>query len=155
MRNLKLLMLLGLCLMIAPAADARIRVAIGVGPAYAAPVYVVTPPVCAYGYYSYYPYACAPHGYYGPTWFSGGVFIGAGPWFHGFHGRPGFYGGRHYDGHGYYRHEPAFHGHEEFRGRVNRGHSGGHYSGGSVHGTVRGGGGSFHGGANFHGGGHR
>jgi hypothetical protein len=34
-------------------------------------------------------YGCAPAGYYGPEWFSGGVFIGAGPWFHGpgnFHG---------------------------------------------------------------------
>jgi hypothetical protein len=26
---------------------------------------------------------CAPYGYYGPEWFTGGVFIGAGPWFHG------------------------------------------------------------------------
>jgi len=26
---------------------------------------------------------CAPTGYYGPEWFSGDVFIGAGPWFHG------------------------------------------------------------------------
>jgi hypothetical protein len=46
-------------------------------------------PDCPYGYYDYAPYACAPYGYYGPEWFSGGVFIGAGPWFHGpaeFHG---------------------------------------------------------------------
>jgi hypothetical protein len=28
------------------------------------------------------PYACAPYGYYGPEWFMGGVFVGAGPWFH-------------------------------------------------------------------------
>lgn len=151
MRNLKLLTLLGLCLMIAPAAHAaRIGVAIGVGPAYGAPVYGGPPPVCAYGYYSYYPYACAPYGYYGPSWFSGGVFIGAGPWFHGYHGRPGFYGGR-----GYYGHGPAFRGHEDFRGGVNRGYSGGHYNGGNVHGTVRGGDGNFHGGANFRGGGRR
>ena len=30
-----------------------------------------------------------PYGYYGPDWFAGGLFIGAGPWFHGpagFHG---------------------------------------------------------------------
>jgi len=40
-------------------------------------------PECPYGYYDYAPYACAPYGYYGPEWFSGGVFIGAGPWFHG------------------------------------------------------------------------
>ena len=46
-------------------------------------------PDCPYGYYDYSPYDCAPYGYYGPDWFSGGVFIGTGPWFHGpddFHG---------------------------------------------------------------------
>jgi hypothetical protein len=41
------------------------------------------PPVCPYGYYEEPPYNCAPDGYYGPEWFSGGIFIGAGPWFHG------------------------------------------------------------------------
>jgi len=46
-------------------------------------------PVCPYGYYDYAPYSCSPYGYYGPDWFNGGLFIGAGPWFHG--GR-GFYG---------------------------------------------------------------
>jgi hypothetical protein len=40
-------------------------------------------PVCPYGYFSYPPYDCAPYGYYGPDWFSAGIFIGAGPWFHG------------------------------------------------------------------------
>lgn len=40
-------------------------------------------PVCPYGYYEVPPYNCAPDGYYGPEWFSGGVFIGAGPYFHG------------------------------------------------------------------------
>jgi hypothetical protein len=40
-------------------------------------------PVCPYGYYDAAPYACAPSGYYGPEWFSGDVFVGAGPWFHG------------------------------------------------------------------------
>ena len=29
-------------------------------------------PVCPYGYYNYAPYGCAPFGYYGPTWFTGG-----------------------------------------------------------------------------------
>lgn len=51
----------------------RVAVAAGVG----------GPPVCPYGYYETPPYACAPDGYYGPEWFSGGVFIGAGPWYHG------------------------------------------------------------------------
>lgn len=40
-------------------------------------------PVCPYGYFDYAPYACAPYGYYGPEWFVGGAFIGAGRWFHG------------------------------------------------------------------------
>ena len=45
------------------------------------PVYAA--PVCPYGYYATYPYSCAPYGYYGPDLFSGGIFIGAGPWYHG------------------------------------------------------------------------
>jgi hypothetical protein len=40
-------------------------------------------PECPYGYYDVAPYSCAPAGYYGPEWFTGEVFIGAGPWFHG------------------------------------------------------------------------
>ncbi len=63
-----------------PASRAQISLNINVG----------APPVCPYGYYDYAPYACAPYGYYGPEWFSGGIFIGAGPWFHGpanFHGQ--------------------------------------------------------------------
>jgi len=86
-------------------AEVRVGVGIGVGG------YVDGPPVCAYGYYPDYPYACAPYGYYGPNWFAGGVFIGAGPWYHGW-GHP-YYGrgygrgyargfeGRGYVGHGY------------------------------------------------------
>ena len=46
-------------------------------------------PVCPYGYFDYAPYDCAPYGYYGPDWFTGGIFLGAGPWFH---GPRGFYG---------------------------------------------------------------
>ena len=55
----------------APRAEAQASVDIG------------TEPGCPYGYYDYAPYACAPYGYYGPEWFMGGVFVGAGPWFHG------------------------------------------------------------------------
>ena len=58
---------------------ATAQVAVGIGVA----------PVCPYGYFDYAPYDCAPYGYYGPDWFVGGVFLGAGPWFH---GRPGWYG---------------------------------------------------------------
>lgn len=62
---------------VAPNAKAQVAVNVGVAPD------------CPYGYYDVPPYACAPYGYYGPEWFSGGIFIGAGPWFHGpanFHG---------------------------------------------------------------------
>ena len=55
------------------------QVVVGIGPA----------PYCPYGYFDYAPYDCAPYGYYGPDWFVGGIFIGAGPWFH---GPRGFYG---------------------------------------------------------------
>src|SRR6185437_1256224 len=48
-------------------------------------------PVCPWGYYNYYPYACAPYGFYGPSWFIGGLFIGAGPWYHGYWGH-GYWG---------------------------------------------------------------
>ena len=46
-------------------------------------LFVGVAPDCPYGYYDYVPQNCAPDGYYGPEWFRGGVFIGAGPWFHG------------------------------------------------------------------------
>lgn len=45
--------------------------------------YIGVAPICPYGYFSYAPHNCAPDGYYGPEWFNGGVFIGAGAWFHG------------------------------------------------------------------------
>src|SRR5450631_1980785 len=54
-----------------PIAEAEVGISIGVAPA------------CPYGYYDIAPYSCAPSGYYGPEWFSGDGFIGAGPWFHG------------------------------------------------------------------------
>jgi hypothetical protein len=98
----------------APAAKAQISLGVNIGAA----------PACPYGYYDYAPYRCAPYGYYGPSWFNGGVFIGAGPWFHGpahFHGyvnraydgRYGYHGayparGEHWDGRGHDFHD--FHG---------------------------------------------
>jgi hypothetical protein len=70
----------GICFTLtAPSLGAQVSVGINVGPA----------PVCPYGYFDYAPYDCAPYGYYGPDWFVGGIFIGAGPWFH---GRAGFHG---------------------------------------------------------------
>src|SRR5579884_331356 len=95
-------------------AHSQISVGIGIGPVvdYPAPVYVAGPPVCAWGYYPYYPYACAPYGYYGPDWFLGGVFIGAGPWYHwgwghGYWGGRGWYGPR---GYGYRGGYGGYHG---------------------------------------------
>jgi hypothetical protein len=81
-------------LMPAPKANAQVSVGVNIGgPGYA----------CPYGYYSYAPYNCAPYGYYGPEWFNGGVFIGAGPWFHGprgFHGYVNHAFDPHYGYHG-------------------------------------------------------
>jgi hypothetical protein len=54
-----------------PKATAQVSVEVGVAPE------------CPYGYYDVAPYDCAPSGYYGPEWFTGDVFVGAGPWFHG------------------------------------------------------------------------
>jgi len=154
MKNVMLLSLLGVGLMAAPSAYAQ-RVAFGVGIG-VGPVYVGPAPVCPYGYYGYYPYACAPYGYYGPEWFVDGVFIGAGPWFHGWYGRRGWgYGGWGHGGyysHSYYGH-PGYYGRQGFRGvPMPRGPA---FSGrGSFGGGYRGGfGGSARGG--FHGGGHR
>lgn len=56
-----------------PITQAQVSASVSIGAA----------PDCPYGYYDYAPYSCAPYGYYGPEWFTGGVFIGAGPWFHG------------------------------------------------------------------------
>ncbi len=81
---------------------------VGVGPAVVPAPEVYGPPVCEWGYYSYYPYACAPYGYYGPSWFYDGVFIGVGPWYgwgggYGYYGRRGFYGGHGWGRGGYGR----------------------------------------------------
>jgi hypothetical protein len=87
------LMAIAAGILLAPAHKANAQVSIGIG----------VPPVCPYGYYEAPPYNCAPDGYYGPEWFSGGLFIGAGPWFH---GPEHFYG--HVDHHFDYRH--GYHG---------------------------------------------
>lgn len=105
--------------LLAPAPRAQAQVSVQIGPA----------PVCPYGYFDYPPYACAPYGYYGPEWFEGGVFIGAGPWYH---GHPDFHGhvDNHFDPHhGYHgpmphrgehanrRPQASFHGNEMRDGR--------------------------------------
>ncbi len=75
----------------ATVAPAQVGIDVNIGPA----------PVCPYGYFDYAPYDCAPYGYYGPDWFIGGVFIGAGPWFHGPHGFHGHVDNRYDPHHGY------------------------------------------------------
>lgn len=102
----------------APKATAQISVGVNIGPA----------PECPYGYYDYAPYPCAPYGYYGPEWFTNGIFVGAGPWYHGparFHGHVnnrfdphhGYHGhmparGEHADPHNRVDHMKSFHGNE-------------------------------------------
>jgi hypothetical protein len=58
-------------------------------------------PDCPYGYYSAAPYNCAPYGYYSPEWFNGGVFIGAGQWFHGPANFQGHVNNNYHPEHGY------------------------------------------------------
>ena len=74
-----------------PVAPAQVSVGVNIGVA----------PVCPYGYFDYAPYDCAPYGYYGPDWFVRGVFLGAGPWFHGPHGFFGHVDNRYDPHHGY------------------------------------------------------
>lgn len=112
----------------APPSGAQISINIG------------APPGCPYGYFDYAPYDCAPYGYYGPEWFLNGVFVGAGPWFHGardFHGHVDNHFSPQHGFHGALPHRgerPArplggmhnFHGNEMRDGR-------GHVSGGPHH----------------------
>jgi len=73
----------------APKASAQIGIQIGIAPE------------CPYGYYDAAPYDCAPYGYYGREWFSGGLFVGAGPWFHGSENFQGHVNNRLHPEHGY------------------------------------------------------
>jgi|HubBroStandDraft_6_1064221.scaffolds.fasta_scaffold1609340_1 hypothetical protein len=123
---------------------AQVSVGVGIGVA----------PVCPYGYFDYPPYECAPYGYYGPDWFADGIFIGAGPWFHGPHGFYGHVDNRFDPRHGYHGPFPA-RGDEQFNhfraneARDGHGHVGnaGH-DGGGEHGLP-----GYHGGGGH--GGHR
>jgi hypothetical protein len=93
MRALRLMMLAAVAVFLfsatAPRAAAQVAVAVGVEP------------VCPYGYYDVAPYGCAPSGYYGPEWFTGGVFVGVGPWFHGSDNFRGHVNNRFHPEHGY------------------------------------------------------
>jgi len=146
MRYLKYMVLLAVLMLPFAHSQAQVSVGIGVG---VGPGYVAGPPVCAYGYYNYYPYACAPYGYYGPDFFVNGIFIGAGPWYH--WGHPARFWNRPVVvGRGWGR---PYYGGPRIGARVyDRG-----YARGFVRGEARGarefhGGGAFHGGGGFHGG---
>ena len=165
MRHLKYLAMLAVLMMPLKYSQAQVRVGIGIG---VAPAYVAGPPVCAYGYYDYYPYACAPYGFYGPSYFVDGIFIGAGPWYH--WGHPAWFWGRGWDhDRGWDRdgwrgrerwerdwddHRGYAYGHERFEHGDNRGYARGHArSDGGFRGGQSFRGGEFHGGGNVHGGG--
>ena len=140
---------LGIALL-STAATANAQVSVGVD--------IGAQPVCPYGYFDYAPYDCAPYGYYGPDWFVGGVFLGAGPWFHGPHGFYGHVDNRFDPHNGYHGPLPErgsqrfnhFNGNEARDGRGNvgqAGHDAGHehalpgYRGGGGHAASHGGGG--------------
>jgi hypothetical protein len=124
----------------ASVAPSQIGVSIGVAP------------VCPYGYFDYAPYDCSPYGYYGPDWFNGGLFIGAGPWFRGGSGFYGHVDNRYDPHHGYSGPMPGrgegsfsqFHANEARDGQGhtgNAGHDGGGERSAGVQGGYRGGGG--------------
>jgi hypothetical protein len=133
---------LAMALLVAPAPQAQAQITVQIGPA----------PACPYGYFPYPPYNCAPWGYYGPEWFRGGFFVGAGPWFHGprdWHGHVNrFYDPRHgYHGrlphrgerdqweNGHWRGHPheGFHGHDTYDGRGHAYHGGHQHPHGDHH----------------------
>src|SRR5579871_1078537 len=103
MRYVKYLALLTVLMVPLAYSQAQVRVGVGVGfggvGVAVGPAYAAGPPVCSYGYYNYYPYACAPYGYYGPSYFVNGIFIGAGPWYH--WGHPAYFWNRGYVGRGW------------------------------------------------------
>jgi hypothetical protein len=162
MRYLKYLGLLAVLSLPAVYSNAQVAIGVQIGPDYGL---YNAPPVCAYGFYPDYPFACAPYGYWGPEYFVGGVFIGAGPWDHFYYRHPDFYR-RYYRG-GF----EHFRGGHEFRGN-DRGFSEGDRGfrrgdrgfqeqgrgtvGGGGHDFRSGGGGGSRGGGReeFHGGGH-
>src|SRR5215467_10835525 len=107
MRYVKYLALLTVLMVPLAYSQAQVRVGVGIGiggvGVAVGPAYAPGPPVCAYGYYPYYPYTCAPYGYYGPGYFVDGAFIAAGPWYH--WGHPAWFWNRGYYGRAYVGHD--------------------------------------------------
>lgn len=108
--------ILALALMVGlmvPMAHSQVHVGIGFG-------VPIAPMGCPYGYFDFYPYTCAPLGYYGSDWFVGGMFIGAGPWYGGHYNR-------YYHGHGFHGHPVIVtHSHVTTHIVVHNHYSGGH-----------------------------
>ena len=172
MRYLKYVALLAILLVPVVYSQAQVRVGIGVG---VGPAYVAGPPACAYGYYDYYPYACAPYGYYAPDYFVDGAFVGIGPWYH--WGHPAWFWNRGWDHDRWYGRRDWDRGRDGWgRGREGRrdfaerhggyargdngrgylrGHDGAFRGGQGFRGGEAHGGGGFHGRGGSHGGGHR
>jgi hypothetical protein len=99
----------GICLMATTSkTEAQVSVSIGVAPE------------CPYGYYDVAPYNCAPYGYYSSEWFTGGSFIGVGPWFHGSEGFQGHVNNRFHPEHGYNGPTPNRGDKPESRNRVDK-----------------------------------
>ena len=139
MKYLRYFALLALLMLPLAYSQAEVRVGVGIGVG----GYVAGPPVCSYGYYQDYPYACAPYGYYGPSYFANGIFIGAGPWYHGWgHSYYGRGYGRGFEGQGYGH---GFQGHG-FQGHGFEGHGPAARRGFEARGQVAGGRNGFHGG---------
>ena len=160
MKYLKHFVLLAVLALPAVYLQGQVEFSVQVGPDYG---FYNPPPVCVHGYYPYYPFACAPYGYWGTAWFVGGKFIGAGPWYSFYYRYPGywtFHGGswhRGHDGHGYYAH--PYYGAPYRYGRVAprpgwNGYAGPgrYYSGG--HGYAGGARGNYGGGRGYPGGSH-
>lgn len=68
--------------------QAQVSIGVQIGPTYG--IYNA-PPVCEYGFYPTYPFGCAPYGYWGPSYFVNGVFIGVGPWNNFYFTHPTYY----------------------------------------------------------------
>jgi hypothetical protein len=88
MRHLRYLVLLAGLVIPTAYSQAQVSIGVRIGPTYGL---YNAPPVCEYGFYPDYPFACAPYGYWGPEWFVDGVFIGAGPWNRFYYTHAGFY----------------------------------------------------------------
>ena len=112
-RHLKYIVLLAVLALPVAYAHAQVAIGVQIGPSYGL---YNAPPVCAYGFYPYYPFACAPYGYWAPDYFVDGVFIGVGPWDNFYYSHPAFYRPFYFNrGFGFHDGFRAFRGDDGFR----------------------------------------